>query len=57
MSVALGVRGLHFKVAAFIVLLVFEWHSQNEVGNIVILVLRRNCEKHGMSLELFAGFV
>ena len=34
-------KGLPLKVAAFIGLLNFEWHSQNEVGNIGLLVLWR----------------
>ena len=38
-------RELHFKVAYFIGLFHFSWHSQNEVGNIDILVLGGDCEK------------
>ena len=34
-----GLRGLHFKVADFNGRVNFEWHNQNEVGNIGILVL------------------
>ena len=41
-----GIRGwLHFKVADFVGLVNFEWHSQNKVGNVGILVLQRDCEK------------
>ena len=32
-------KGLPFKAAHFIGLFNFEWHDQNEVGNIAILVL------------------
>ena len=39
------VKRLPFKVAVFICLFKFEWHSQNEVGNIGILVLWRDREK------------
>ena len=35
------VKGLPFKVADFIGLFNFEWHGQNKVGNIAILVLWR----------------
>ena len=35
-------KGLIFKVGDFTGLLNFEWHSQNEVDNIVILVLWRD---------------
>ena len=38
------VRGLHFQVTYFIGLVNMEWYSQNEVGNIDILVLWRVCE-------------
>ena len=38
-------KGLPFKVADFIGLLNFEWYSQNEVGNIDVLVLWRDHEK------------
>ena len=38
-------KGLPFKVGNFIALFNFEWHSQNEVSNFVILVLWRDCEK------------
>ena len=44
-NVKLYVSGLHFKAADFIGLFNFEWHSQSEVGNIAILVLRRDREK------------
>ena len=37
--------GLSFKVADFISLLDMEWHGQNKVDNIGILVLWRDCEK------------
>ena len=37
--------GLSFKVADFIGLFNFEWHSKNKVGNIGILILWRNHEK------------
>ena len=33
-------KGLPFKVEDFIGLFNFEWHGQNEVGNIAILVER-----------------
>ena len=34
-----------YKIADFISLLNFEWHSQNKVGNIGILELWRDHEK------------
>ena len=37
-------KGLLFNVADFIGLFNFEWHGQNEVGNISILVLWRDRE-------------
>ena len=37
-------EGFHFKTAGFIGLLNFEWHRQNEVGNVAILVLWRDLE-------------
>ena len=36
-------KGLPNKVAEFIGLFNFEWHSQNKVGNIGILILWRDC--------------
>ena len=39
-------KELSFKVEDFFIdLLNFEWHSQNEVGNIAIFVLWGDCEK------------
>ena len=38
-------KGLPFKIANFIDLFNFEWHGQNKVGNIAILVLWRDHEK------------
>ena len=38
-------KGLPFKVADFIGLFNFEWHSQNDIGIIGILVLWRDREK------------
>ena len=38
-------RPVPLKVVHFIVFFNFEWHGQNEVGNIAILVLWRDCEK------------
>ena len=38
-------KGLHFKVTDFIGLFNFEWYGYNGVGNIAILVLRRDHEK------------
>ena len=38
-------KGLPVKVADFIGIFNFEWHGQNEVGNIAILVLWRDREK------------
>ena len=35
-------QGLSFKVAEFFGLFNLEWHYQNEVGNIAILVLWRD---------------
>ena len=35
---SVSIRGLDFKVVDFIGLGNFEWHSQNEEGNIGILV-------------------
>ena len=40
-----GFRGLHCNSVDFISLINFEWHRHNEVRNIGILVLRRDCEK------------
>ena len=40
-----GIRGLYYVVVDFMHLVSSEWHSQNEVGNISILVLQRDCEK------------
>ena len=37
--------GLPFKVADFVVLFNFEWHGENKVGNIVILVLWKGREE------------
>ena len=42
---SVGLRVLHFKVAYFIGLVHFEWHSQNEIGKNGILVLCGVCEK------------
>ena len=39
------VNGIPSKVTDFIGLFNFEWHGQNEVGNIAILVLWREREK------------
>ena len=39
--ISVGIKGLHFEVSDFISLVNFEWHSQNKVGNIDILVLWR----------------
>ena len=36
---SVGKKGLPFKVADLIGLFNFEWHDQNKVGNIAILVL------------------
>ena len=41
---SVGIRGLDFEVVDFIRLVNYEWHSQNEVGNIGIHVLRIVCE-------------
>ena len=38
-------KGLPFKAADFMVLFNFEWHGENEVGNIVILVLWKDREE------------
>ena len=38
-------KGFPFEVADFIGLYNFEWHNQDEVGNIGILVLQRDREK------------
>ena len=38
-------KGLPFKVADFIGLFIFEWYSQNKVGNIDIPVLWTDPEK------------
>ena len=46
-------KELPFKVADFIGPLHFEWHSQNPVGNVGILVLWRDCEKLGPQHKLF----
>ena len=35
----------YFKSVDFIGIFNFEWHGQKEVGNIAILVLRRDHEK------------
>ena len=40
-----GGGGLPFKFADFLRLFNFEWHNQNELGNIGILVLWRDREK------------
>ena len=40
-----GLRGLHFKVADFNGRVNFECQSQNEVGNIGVFVLFKDCEK------------
>ena len=40
--ISVGIKGLHFEVSDFISLFNFEWHSQNKVGNIGILVLWRD---------------
>ena len=49
-------KGLPFNVEDFIGLLNFEWHSQNEVGNIVIPVLWRDHEKLWSFSEQKYGF-
>ena len=36
-SMSVGTRGLHFKIAYLINLLNFEWFSQNEVSNVLVL--------------------
>ena len=38
----------YFKSVDFIGLFNFEWHGQKEVGNIAILVLRRDHEKQNV---------
>ena len=38
-------KGLPVKVAYFIGVFNLEWHIRNEVGNMAILVLRRDREK------------
>ena len=38
------IRAVPFKVANFIGPVTFQWHSQNEIGIIGILVLWRVCE-------------
>ena len=42
---SVDIKGVHFKVADFTGLVNFEWQSQNEVGNIDIFVLFKDCEK------------
>ena len=42
---SVGKKGFIFKIADFICLCNFEWHGQNKVGNIAILVLLRDREK------------
>ena len=37
-------KGIHYYIAAFTGFVNFECHSQNEVGNIGILILHRVCE-------------
>ena len=44
-------KGLPFNIEDFIGLLNFEWHSQNEVGNIGIPVLWRDHEIFGLFSE------
>ena len=46
-------KGLLFKVADFIGLVNFKWHSQNKVGNIVILILCRNGEKLYLAVSIY----
>ena len=55
-QISTGVIGLHFKVADFIGLINFEWLSQNEIGNIDIVVFWRVCEKtllNGLALGVW----
>ena len=42
---SVGKKRITLKVADFIGLFNFEWHGQNKVGNVVILVLWRDREK------------
>ena len=46
-------KGLTSKVTDFIDLFNFEWHGQNKVGNIGILVLWRDREKLYLQVEDF----
>ena len=50
------VKGLSFKVADFIGLFNFEWNGKNKVGNIAILVLWRDREKH-YYIDVYGEFV
>ena len=42
---SVGKKVLPFKMANFIGLFNFEWHGQNEVGSIAILVVWGDCQK------------
>ena len=43
-----------FNAANFIGLFNFEWHSQNQVGNVAILVLWTDCKNAGTFLAELA---